>query len=120
MKTRIVGSRILVAIPMAAVLFTLTGGPALGQRLEKVRFGQVPIASFLAVFIALEKGYFEEESIKPEAHEMAIPHVPPALAAGSLEVGFLGYLAVFMSREQGFDLTIIAPVVTENAVSKPG
>lgn len=93
--------------------------PSLGQ-MERVRVSSLPLASFLPLFVAVDKGYFEEERVKVETTEVAIPKILAAITGGSIEVGFQAYLPVFVANEKGFDFVIIAPAVKENTILRPG
>jgi NitT/TauT family transport system substrate-binding protein len=81
---------------------------------EKVRIGVLPIASASGNWVAIAKGYFEQEGIEPEvtvfqtAGEMVAP-----LAAGQLDVG-AGAPGVGLHQAllRGIDIKIVADQAT--------
>ncbi len=82
--------------------------PAWGQVTLKV--ANIPIASSLPYFAALDKKFFEEEGLKLETEFM--PGAEPllrAIAGGSIQIGFVNYVSVLIANSRGFDFVIIAP-----------
>lgn len=113
------GRKRLIAFGLLLALSLLMATPSFGQ-MDRVRVSTLPLASFLPLFVAMDKGYFEEEKVKVETAEVAIPKILAAISGGSIEVGFQTYLPVFVANEKGFDFIIIAPAVKENIILKPG
>lgn len=90
------------------VLPFLSPGPGYGQQL--IKYGSLPIALQMPFYSALENGFFEQEGIKIQ--QEIIPGgaaLIPALIGGSLQMGHSAYISVFPAREQGFDVTVVAP-----------
>src|SRR5690625_5919745 len=78
--------------------------------LVPVKIGMLKLTSSAPLFIALEKGYFEEEGIDAEAEwfEAAQP-ISVATAGGDVEVGATGITAsLYNMVANGEELTIVA------------
>ena len=87
------------------------------ERPATLRVGMIPIAAVLPLFTALEKGFFEEEGIKVEAIPMAGGAVIlPAMAGGSIDIGFTAIPSVIMARDSGFDFQIITHNNNNNTI----
>ncbi len=105
----------LLAISLALAVARPTHARA--DRLANVRVGIIPIAAVLPLFTALDKGFFEEEGIKVEAIPMAGGAVIlPAMACGSIDIGFTAIPSVIIARDSGFDFQIITHNNTNNTV----
>lgn len=72
---RILVTLIIILILALAVCFVTKFDKLTHQsdqnHLEKVRIGYLPIAAGLPLFVALEKGYFQEAGFDPELHRFA-------------------------------------------------
>ncbi|HLS59726.1 MAG TPA: ABC transporter substrate-binding protein [Virgibacillus sp.] len=82
-----------------------------------VKIGMLKLTSSAPLFIALEKGYFEEEGIDAEAEwfEAAQP-ISVATAGGDVEVGATGITAsLYNMVANGEELTIVADKGREQA-----
>jgi NitT/TauT family transport system substrate-binding protein len=95
----------IVAAALAA--FAMAGGPAAAQ--ETVKVGFLPNSDFLPAFIAKEKNLFQKHGVKVELEKITlIANMPPAMLAGSLQIGF-GTGPNFLSAvEAGIDFVAIS------------
>ena len=83
---------------------------ALAQRVDKLKLGYIPIVDHASTFAAIKNGYFTQQGIKVELTPMAGGAVIiPAVAGGSLDIGYSTYVSIFIARERGMDFTIVAP-----------
>lgn len=80
------------------------------RALTTIKLGYIPIINHAPTFAALKNGFFEEEGLKAELTPMAGGAVIiPAVAGGSLDIGYSAYTSIFIAVEQGLDFTILAP-----------
>ena len=108
-------------VSLLSFMLLLSAGVAQAQRPATVRVGIIPIIDTLPFFVAREKGYFEAEGIKVEPLPMAGGAViMPAMAGGSLEVGFSATVSSIQAVEQGFDFLIIVDDVYNSRTSSMG
>jgi NitT/TauT family transport system substrate-binding protein len=107
---------ILAVILLALAASLPAGGGAVAPPgSDPVRVGHMPIFAFAPFFVALDKGYFEEEGIAVElvrfrtGSEMIAP-----LAAGHLEVGGgEAGPALLNAVAQGFDVRAVAALASQ-------
>lgn len=79
---------------------------------EPVRVGIIPIADIAPLYAAIDQGYFEAERLKVELVPMKGGAVIlPAMAGGSVDIGFTNVVSLLLAVEAGFDFVIIADVV---------
>ena len=65
--------------------------PALAQ--TKLNVGYVPTSDFLPAFVAKDVGIFEKRKLDVTLTRVALaPNVPPAIIAGSLQIGMFSLL----------------------------
>jgi NitT/TauT family transport system substrate-binding protein len=84
-----------------------------------VKVGHIPIVDLAGLYLAIDKGYFAQEGIQVELTAMAGgATILPAVAAGSLDVGFSNVLSIILARNQGFDFIIVAHVDNEDTDSR--
>jgi NitT/TauT family transport system substrate-binding protein len=84
-----------------------------------VRLGYIPLVDLAGLYVALERGYFAQEGLTIELTPMSGgATILPAVASGSLDVGFSNVLSAILARANGFDLVIIAHVENEDAASR--
>lgn len=79
--------------------------------LTTIKAGYIPLVTHAPTFAAIKNGFFEEEGLKAELTPMAGgAAIIPAIAGGSLDVGYSAYTSIFIAVEQGLDFTIVAPI----------
>ncbi len=81
----------------------------------------------IGLFVALSKGFFEEEGITPVRQEYASgPLEMMAFSAGDIDAGYAGCAPVLTSRSKAVDLMVVASANLEGSavvaaiVAKPG
>src|SRR3990172_9891169 len=96
------------SIIVFVIVLSLFSGRSFAQQV--IKYGSLPIVVQMPLYSALDNGFFEQEGIKIE--QEVIPGgaaLIPALVGGSLHMGHSTYISVFPAREQGFDITVVAP-----------
>jgi NitT/TauT family transport system substrate-binding protein len=84
-----------------------------------VRLGYIPIVDLSGLYLAMDRGYFEQEGIQVELTAMSGgATILPAVAAGSLDIGFSNVLSVILASSQGFDFVIVSHVENEDTESR--
>jgi aliphatic sulfonates family ABC transporter substrate-binding protein len=101
----------LSALVAASVLVILGSAPALTQQ-KPIRFAHQKNLFMAPVFVALEKGLFDEALAKVgyrmERHEINIgPAVAEAMAAGKIDVGQLGMAVIVTAAGRGLPAKIV-------------
>lgn len=86
----------------------VTSGPA-ARAQTRISIGYVASASWLGAYVAEDQGFFAKHGIDATLTLIAVsPSVPPALVAGSLQVGGVATPDVLHAVEGGIDLVIIS------------
>jgi NitT/TauT family transport system substrate-binding protein len=84
-----------------------------------VKVGYIPIVDLTGLYLAIDRGYFTQEGIQVELTAMAGgATILPAVAGGSLDIGFSNVLSIILARSQGFDFVIVAHVENEDTESR--
>lgn len=79
--------------------------------LQKISVGYVPVADFAPLFVAKDKGFFEQHGLDVTLTKiMLASNVPGALVAGSLDIGMGTPPMLLVTSESGLDLEAIAAV----------
>lgn len=108
-------------ICLAASIFTFVVAcqPSAPAPLTRVRLGYIPLVDLSGLYVALERGYFAAESLQVELTSMSGgATILPAVASGSLDIGFSNVLSAILGRASGFDFVIIAHVENEDTNSR--
>ncbi|HEV8015110.1 MAG TPA: ABC transporter substrate-binding protein [Stellaceae bacterium] len=100
--------RRLLAI-CCAVMAVATGAAA--AELQKIAVGYVPVADFAPLFVAKDKGFFEQHGLDVTLTKILLAsNVPGALVAGSLDIGMGTPPMLLVTAESGLDFQAIAAV----------
>jgi NitT/TauT family transport system substrate-binding protein len=79
--------------------------------LQKISVGYVPVADFAPLFVAKDKGYFEQHGLDVTLTKILLAsNVPGALVAGSLDIGMGTPPMLLVTDEGGLDFQAIAAV----------
>ncbi len=112
--------RTLIFTLLLTLALTWVWSPGRAQ-LRTLKVGIIPIGSMVPFFTALEKGFFEKEGLKIETVPMRGGAVIlPAVAGGSLDIGYSADASTIIARSQGFDFKIISHNNDNNTITTPG
>jgi NitT/TauT family transport system substrate-binding protein len=101
------------------ILLLIGCQPAPRLQPARVRLGYIPLVDLAGLYLALDRGYFAAENLEIELTSMSGgATILPAVASGSLDIGFSNVLSAILARAGGFDVTIIAHVENEDAASR--
>jgi NitT/TauT family transport system substrate-binding protein len=95
-----------------AIIFSLTAGAA--QAAERVRIGLLKLSSAAPLFLAKERGYFEQQGIDADLKffDAAVP-IAVATVSGDIDIGFTGFTAAFYNLAGKGGLKVIAGTARE-------
>jgi NitT/TauT family transport system substrate-binding protein len=83
--------------------------PAAAQAPKKVAIGYASASDFLPAFIGKEKGCFEKRGLDVTLTRIPIvSNIPPALVAGSLQIGMSTATVLLQAVDGGIDLNVVA------------
>jgi NitT/TauT family transport system substrate-binding protein len=83
--------------------------PAAAQAPKKVAIGYASASDFLPAFIGKEKGCFEKRGLDVTLTRIPIvSNIPPALVAGSLQIGMSTATVLLQAVYGGIDLNVVA------------
>jgi NitT/TauT family transport system substrate-binding protein len=92
-----------------ALMVCATGASA--ADLQKITVGYVPVADFAPLFVAKDKGFFEQRGLDVTLTKILLAsNVPGALVAGSLDIGMGTPPMLLVTSESGLDFQAIAAV----------
>jgi len=102
---------ISVLVPVLTLITTILFSGNLYADREKIRIGWVYAMANAPIIIAQEKGYFDEVGLDVEIHSFTSgPIVQQALAAGELDMAYIGAPPVYHWFSRGLDSRILAKV----------
>ncbi len=106
MKTR----GMVLAVALAAAVVGAQGAPAYGAEPALVKVGLLGLISDAGVYVAMEKGYFQEEGVRAEVERFGSgAKMVPALVAGELDVaGGTSAAGLFNAIASGSDFKVVA------------
>ncbi len=83
--------------------------PAAAQAPKKIAIGYASASDFLPAFIGKEKGCFEKRGLDVTLTRIPIVgNIPPALVAGSLQIGMSTATVLLQAADGGIDLNVVA------------
>jgi NitT/TauT family transport system substrate-binding protein len=95
-----------------AAIIVLAAGTA--QAAERVRIGLLKLSSAAPLFLAKDRGYFEQEGIDADLKffDAAVP-IAVAAVSGDIDIGFTGFTAAFYNLAGKGGLKVIAGTARE-------
>lgn len=94
---------------LCALLALATAAPAAEP--QKISVGYVPVADFAPLFVAKDKGFFEQHGLDVALTKVLLAsNVPGAIVAGSLDIGMGTPPMLLVTDESGLDFQAIAAV----------
>ncbi len=102
---------------VTAITLAVLAGNASAQ--QKITIGGTPNSGPATAMVAVEEGIFQKHGLDATYTLIAInPSIPPALLAGSLQIGIPTPTTFLQAVDGGLDLVVIAGVA-DNAKSTP-
>jgi len=100
-----------LVLTLAAIAFFTTGA---AQAAERVRIGLLKLSSAAPLFLAKERGYFEQEGIEADLKffDAAVP-IAVASVSGDIDIGFTGFTAAFYNLAGKGGLKVVAGTARE-------
>ncbi|MBI3078050.1 MAG: ABC transporter substrate-binding protein [Deltaproteobacteria bacterium] len=97
-----------LAAGVAALSPLAVSTPAGAQRLGRINMGYMKIADLSPMFIGLDKGYFKEVGVDLNLTSMVGgAAIAPALASGSLNIGWSNTTSITIGVSKGFDFKFV-------------
>ena len=108
---------VVVVVSLVVALFMVCPGYA--AELLPMKVSYLPIMDLQQLYVALEKGFFEEEGLKVEAQVAQSGAVSQTLVeSGSVDLGWTAIVPLSQAYVKGFDFTFIAPGVFVDASNR--
>ncbi len=109
-----------IVVPAAIFLAVVVAcRPTIQEPVTRLRLGYIPLVDLSGLYVALDRGYFAGEHLEIELTSMSGgATILPAVASGSLDIGFSNVLSAILGRASGFDFVIVAHVENEDAASR--
>jgi len=105
---KVKGAKLILGIMVLLGLITYVIYFPRHKPVMKVKIGMMPVVDCLQLFVAKEKGFFEQENLKVETIPMAGGAViAPAVNSGELDIGFSNSLSIIIAHEKGFDFKFL-------------
>src|ERR1700693_1141027 len=104
-------TKISLALVLTAVFSFAAGAP---RATEQVRSGVLKLSSAAPLFLAKDRGYFEQEGIDADLKffDAAVP-IAVAAVSGDIDVGFTGFTGAFYNLAGKGGIKVIAGTARE-------
>jgi len=101
--------RVLVVV-VSLMLVSFMVGPGYAKELLPLKISYLPIIDLLQFYVAMEKGFFEEEGLKVEGQRAQGGAVSQTLVeSGSVDLGWTAVVPLSQAYVRGFDFAFIGP-----------
>jgi NitT/TauT family transport system substrate-binding protein len=98
----------MLALTGVLIAAAVAASPAAAQT-KKITVGYASASDFLPAFIGKEKGCFEKRGLDVTLTRIPIVgNIPPALVAGSLQIGMSTATVLLQAADGGIDLNVVA------------
>jgi NitT/TauT family transport system substrate-binding protein len=88
---------------------------------KKIKLGIISLTNLLPVFLAQEKGWYQEAGLDVEMIEMkGGATIIPAILGGSIQIGFSNVISVILAQSAGLDIKIVCNSHNEGYTKKVG
>ena len=88
---------------------------------KKIKLGIISSTNLLPVFLAQEKGWYQEVGLDVETIEMkGGATIIPAILGGSIQIGFSNVISVMLAQSAGFDIKIVCNSHNDGYTKKVG
>lgn len=104
--------KMLVLVVMGLIIATFMTAPGYAKDLLPMKISYLPIMDLQQLYVALEKGFFEEEGLKVESQVAQGGAVSQTLVeSGSVDLGWTAVVPLSQAHAKGFDFVFVAPGV---------
>lgn len=111
MKQERLWKKMLVFVAVLAIAGSVTGA-GYAQELLPMKVSYLPIMDLQQLYVAQEKGFFEEEGLKVESQVAQGGAVSQTLVeSGSVDLGWTAVVPLSQAYAKGFDFVFVAPGV---------
>jgi NitT/TauT family transport system substrate-binding protein len=94
---------------MGALIAASAVASSAAAQTKKIAIGYASASDFLSAFIGKEKGCFEKRNLDVTLTRIPIVgNIPPALVAGSLQIGMSTATVLLQAADGGIDLNVVA------------
>ncbi|MGD0236240.1 MAG: ABC transporter substrate-binding protein [Syntrophorhabdales bacterium] len=101
--------KVVLVLGIGLILAFFTAGSGLAKELLPMKVSYIPIMDCQQLYVAWDKGYFEEEGLKVEGQVAQGGAVSQTLVeSGSVELGWTAVVPLSQAYLKGFDFTFIA------------
>ncbi len=88
-----------------------------GPETPNLTIGVLPIVDVAPVYLAEKEGYFKQEGLTVKFQQaQGGAALIPAMVGGNIQIAFSNYVSLFLAKNRGIDLNVIA----EGVRAKPG
>jgi NitT/TauT family transport system substrate-binding protein len=102
--------RRVCVVVVSLMLVSFMVGPGYAKELLPLKVSYLPIIDLLQFYVAMEKGFFEEEGLKVEGQRAQGGAVSQTLVeSGSVDLGWTAVVPLSQAYVKGFDFAFIAP-----------
>src|SRR5580693_4487074 len=103
--------RLFGAVCALVAVAAVSTASAPAAELQKISIGYVPVADFAPLFVAKDKGFFEQHGLDVTLTKILLAsNVTGAIVAGSLDIGMGTPPMLLVTNESGLDFQAIAAV----------
>ena len=108
---------VMLVISLMVAFFMV--GPGYAAELLPMKVSYLPIMDLQQFYVAMEKGFFEEEGLKVEGQVAQGGAVSQTLVeSGSVDLGWTAVVPLSQAYVKGFDFTFIAPGVFVDSTNR--
>ncbi len=106
---KVSSSKIVLVLCVGFILSLFLAGSGIAKELIPMKVSYIPIMDCQQLYVAWEKGYFEEEGLKVEGQITQGGAVSQTLVeSGSVDMGWTAVVPLSQAYLKGFDFTFIA------------
>src|SRR5271157_5165332 len=113
--------KVVLVLGISLILALFTAGSVLAKELLPMKVSYLPIMDCQQLYVAWEKGYFEEEGLKVEGQAAQGGAVSQTLVeSGSVDLGWTAIVPLAQAHVKGFDFVFIAPGAFYDSTNRKG
>lgn len=97
-------------LPLALIACSSDDGDTTGEGLTELTIAVMPIVDVAPIYLGIEQGFFEDEGLELTLEtQTGGAAAVPGVVAGDFDLAFGNLVSVMVARDQGLDLTLVAP-----------